>query len=119
MTGVADELLERLTRVYPAARDPERARGQAAYMRDRFPFLGLPAPTQRALNRQVLDGLPKPSEDDLRTVALRCWALAEREYQYFACDWLRSHGRVPGPAFLDTVRVLVTTKSWWPAWRRQ
>jgi 3-methyladenine DNA glycosylase AlkD len=113
MTGVADELLDRLVRVYPAAGDPERARAQAAYMRDRFPFLGLAAPTQRALTRTVLDGLPKPAEQDLRAVAVRCWALGEREYQYFACDWLRAHITVPGPAFLATIRVLVTTKSWW------
>src|SRR3712207_6321337 len=113
MSGVADDLLARLTHSYEAARDPERAAGQAAYMRGRFPFLGLPAPTQRALARTVVAGLPRPSEDDLRAVALRCWELPEREYQYFACDWLRAHVTVPGPGFLATLRVLITTKSWW------
>jgi 3-methyladenine DNA glycosylase AlkD len=113
MTGVAEEVLERLSRVYAPARDPERAAAQAAYMRNRFAFLGLPAPTLRALSRTVLAGVPKPTEDDLRTVALGCWARDEREYQYFACDWLRAHVAVPGPAFLATVRTLVTTKSWW------
>ena len=113
MTGLADDVLERLVRIYRAARDPARARAQAAYMRDRFPFLGMAAPTQRALTRSVLAGLPGPAEDDLRAVALRCWELDEREYQYFACDWLRTHMQVPGPGFLGTVRTLITTKSWW------
>ena len=113
MTEVADELLDRLVRTFSAARDPDRAAAQAAYMRDQFAYLGLASPAQRALARTVVAGLPKPAEDDLRVVALRCWELEEREYQYFACDWLRTHVGVPGPGFRDTIRTLITTKSWW------
>ncbi|MFI7597889.1 DNA alkylation repair protein [Actinoplanes sp. NPDC049681] len=108
-----DELLERLVRTFSAAREPERAVQAAAYMRDQFPFLGFTAATQRALARTVVDGLPAPSEDELRTVALACWDLPEREYQYFACDWLRKHVAVPGPDFLATARTLITTRPWW------
>jgi 3-methyladenine DNA glycosylase AlkD len=111
--ALAEEVLDRLVRRYDAARDPERAGPAEAYMRDQFPFLGLPAPTQRVLARSVLAGLPAPGEDDLRTVALACWELDEREYQYFACDWLRTHLAVPGPGFLATIRTLITTRSWW------
>lgn len=82
-------------------------------MREQFEFLGLATPAQRALGRQVVAGLPPPSEDELRTVALGCWELAEREYQYFACDYLRTHLDVPGAGFLPTIRTLITTKSWW------
>ena len=110
---LADELLERLIRLFGAARDPERAVQAEAYMRDQFPFLGIPAPAQRALARTALSGLPKPAEEDLRAVALACWSRGEREYQYFACDWLRTHVAVPGPGFLATVATLITTKSWW------
>ena len=108
-----DELLDRLVRVFNAAREPERAVRAAAYMRDQFAFLGLSMPTQRALARTVVAGLPKPTEDELATVTLACWALEEREYQYFACDYLRIHHAVPGPEFLDVARTLITTKSWW------
>ena len=113
MTRFADAVLERLVPAFEAARDPVRARSQAAYMRDLFPFLGLDAKSQRALARTVFAALPKPTEDDLRTVALACWRMDEREYQYFACDLLRAHARVPGPGFLGTTRSLITTKSWW------
>ncbi|PRY29944.1 3-methyladenine DNA glycosylase AlkD [Pseudosporangium ferrugineum] len=110
---LAAQVLDRLVRSFEAARDPERAWHAEAYMRDQFPFIGLPAPAQRALGRAVVDGLPAPDEDDLRDVVLACWELEEREYQYFACDWLRRYVAVPGPGFLSTARVLVTTKSWW------
>jgi 3-methyladenine DNA glycosylase AlkD len=125
--SLAAEVLDRVQQVYAAARDPERAAQMAAYMRDQFPFLGIPAPAQRALARQVLTGLGRPAEADLRAVALGCWALPEREYQYFACDWLRRHARVcPADAacrnrpksalsagFIDVARRLIVTKPWW------
>jgi 3-methyladenine DNA glycosylase AlkD len=110
---LADEVLDRLVPAFCAARDPERAVRTAAYMRDKFAFLGFSAPAQRALARTVVSGLPAPAEEDLRAVALQCWELDEREYQYFACDWLGAHLAVPGPGFLATARTLITTKSWW------
>jgi 3-methyladenine DNA glycosylase AlkD len=110
---LADELLDRLIRTFEAARDPERAVHAAAYMRDQFAFLGFSTPTQRALARTVVAGLPKPAEAQLAAVALACWDLDEREYQYFACDYLRTHDKIPGPEFLATARTLITTKSWW------
>jgi 3-methyladenine DNA glycosylase AlkD len=110
---LAAEILARLTTVYEAARAPERAAPMTAYMRDQFPFLGLPSATQRVLTREVLAGLPRPAEADLRAVAEACWELPEREYQYFACGWLRRHARVCSPAFVDTARHLISTKSWW------
>jgi 3-methyladenine DNA glycosylase AlkD len=111
--SLADEVLDRLVRLYDAARKPERAIHSAAYMRDQFAFLGFSTPTQRALGRSVVAGLPQPTEDDLRAVVLACWDLDGREYQYFACDWLRMHVDVPGPDFIETARTLITTKSWW------
>jgi 3-methyladenine DNA glycosylase AlkD len=87
-----------------------------AYMRDQFPFLGIPAPGQRALTRQVLaadSATRRPTEADLRAVALGCWALPEREYQYFACDWLRRHARVCSAGFINVAHRLIVTKPWW------
>src|SRR5256885_6351564 len=82
-------------------------------MRDQFPYLGIPTAQRRALSREVLAGLPVPTVDDLRAIALACWELPEREYQYFASDLLAQHVRRLDAGFLDTVRYLVTTKSWW------
>jgi 3-methyladenine DNA glycosylase AlkD len=113
VAALADTVLDRLVAEYGAAADPERAAPMAAYMKHRFPFLGITSAPRRALSRRVLAGLPKPAEADLAAVALGCWRLPEREYQYFACDWLIRHARIPGTAFLPTLRTLITTKSWW------
>ncbi|MEU4132822.1 DNA alkylation repair protein [Streptomyces wuyuanensis] len=112
-SDLADTVLERLTAIYPAAADPVRAREAAAYMKDVAPFLGIRTPERRALSRAVLDGTPRPAEADCTAIALRCWRLPEREYHYFAADYLRRHVGRCSSAFVPVARHLITTVSWW------
>jgi 3-methyladenine DNA glycosylase AlkD len=112
-SALADAVLERLTAAYAAAADPARAAAMRAYMKDVAPFLGLPTSERRALSRAVLAGTPRPDEADCTAIALRCWALPQREYHYFAVDYLRRHAGRCTSAFLPVARHLVTTVPWW------
>jgi 3-methyladenine DNA glycosylase AlkD len=112
-SALADTLLERLTATYAAAADPRRAVSLRAYMKDIAPFLGVTTPDRRALSRTVLRGTPRPDETDCVAVALRCWRLPEREYQYFAVDYLRGNVRRLSSGFLPVARHLVSTVPWW------
>ncbi|WP_119726662.1 DNA alkylation repair protein [Thermomonospora amylolytica] len=109
----AAEVLQRVEKTFRAHADPGRAEPMAAYMKGRFPFLGIATPQRRALTRQVLAGLSRPTEADLRTVAEGCWSLPEREFQYFACDVLIRYAAIPSAGFVGTLRELLTTKPWW------
>ncbi len=82
-------------------------------MRDGFSFYGIQGPGQQEIARAALSGIPAPTESQLRGVATACWKRSEREWQYFACGYLRRYIHVASPAFLDTLERLVTTKSWW------
>ncbi|NGN62968.1 DNA alkylation repair protein [Streptomyces sp. A7024] len=110
---LADTVLTRLTAAYPTAADPVRAEQTVAYMKGVVPFLGIPAPERRALDRTVLAGLPRPDEEDCAEIALRCWQLPEREYHLFAVDYLRRYVKRLSSGFLPTVRELITHRSWW------
>ncbi|MFF4575664.1 DNA alkylation repair protein [Streptomyces sp. NPDC001410] len=112
-SALADTVLERLTATYAAAADPARAVAMRAYMKDVAPFLGIPTPDRRTLSRTVLAGTPRPDEADCTAIALRCWLLPEREYHYFAVDYLRRHAARCTSAFLPVARYLITTVSWW------
>ncbi|MFG2352877.1 DNA alkylation repair protein [Streptomyces sp. NPDC048521] len=112
-SALADTVLERLTAVYGAAADPGRAPAMRAYMKGVAPFLGIPTPARRALSRTVQAGTPRPDEADCTAIALRCWELPEREYHYFAVDWLRRHAARCSSGFLPVARHLITTVSWW------
>ena len=116
MSSVAtlvEDVLGRVGSLLRTHRDPARAAGAAAYMRDQFVFFGIPAPDQRRIAREATAGLPAPSESELERIALACWKEEEREWQYFACSYLRRHIRVASAGFIDTARKLVTTRSWW------
>ena len=110
---VAEIVLDRLERTYREAASPANAVPMAAYMRDQFPFLGIKAPERRALDRTITSGSGPPTERDLATIAEACWDLDEREFQYFACDFVRRHVRRVSSTFLPQVETLITTKSWW------
>jgi 3-methyladenine DNA glycosylase AlkD len=110
---LADTLVQRLTAAYTAAADPERSVSMRAYMKDVAPFLGITTPARRALSGSVLEGTPRPTEDDCTALALRCWAFPEREYHYFAIDYLRRHVRRLSSGFLPVTRHLVTASPWW------
>ncbi|MFJ5548870.1 DNA alkylation repair protein [Streptomyces sp. NPDC093225] len=112
-SGLADIVLARLTAVYPTAADPVRAASAAAYMKDVAPFLGIPTPLRRTLSREVLLGTARPTEADCAAIALRCWGLPEREYQYFAVDYLRRYASRCSSGFLPVVRHLIVTVPWW------
>ncbi|MET9572531.1 DNA alkylation repair protein [Streptomyces virginiae] len=112
-SALADTLLERLTGTYAAAADPARAEAMAAYMRHVAPFLGIPTPLRRELSRAVTENTPRPSEADCAALALRCWRLPEREYHYFAVDYLRRHVDRCSSGLLPVVRHLITTVPWW------
>ncbi|MFI7388162.1 DNA alkylation repair protein [Streptomyces sp. NPDC049813] len=112
-SAFADTVLARLPAVYGGAADPRRAAQMRAYMKDVAPFLGLASPVRRELSTVVLAGTPRPDEADLTALALRCWALPEREYAYFAVDLLRRHVRRLSSGFLPVARHLVTTVPWW------
>jgi len=113
VSSLPSELLNRLDGLFAAAGDPERAVGMRAYMRDQFPYAGVPAPALRKLERAAFAGMPPPSAQELSAFALGCWQRPEREFQYVACDYLRAHAAVPGASFIDVARTLITTKSWW------
>ncbi|MFE3577737.1 DNA alkylation repair protein [Streptomyces vinaceus] len=112
-SALADTLVDRLTTTYGAAADPERAAAMAAYMKDVAPFLGLRTPLRRELSKAVTAGTAEPAETDVRALVLRCWELPEREYHYFAVDYLRRHVRVCSSGFLPVLRRLIVTVPWW------
>ncbi|MGW0777714.1 DNA alkylation repair protein [Streptomyces sp. NPDC002835] len=112
-SDLADTVIERLVAAYPAAADEARAARAAAYMKGVAPFLGIPTPARRALSRTVLAGTLRPDEADCTAVALRCWALPEREYHYFAADYLRRHVGRCSSGFLPVAHRLITTVPWW------
>ncbi len=104
---------EAIVEVFSAHRDPARAEGMSAYMKHRFPFLGISSPERRRLVKIALAGLSRPTEDDLLEFAQGCWERPEREYQYAAIDQLRKAAKRLSEEFLNELPWMIVTKPWW------
>jgi 3-methyladenine DNA glycosylase AlkD len=114
MSSWAADLVAGVRGVLEPVADTERARPMVAYMKNRYPFLGIATPPRRALVASVVRGAGRPTEQDLAEAMYALWALDEREYQYVACDLLARHQRVCGASFLvEHAEPLIQTKSWW------
>jgi 3-methyladenine DNA glycosylase AlkD len=107
------ELADRITAALEPARDPDRAEPMAAYLRHRYPFLGIAAPQRVALVRTALAGTSRPSAGELLDAADVLWRRDEREYQLAAAGLLHRWVTILPSSALARVEVLLTTRSWW------
>ncbi len=112
MTSAANlDLVDRLRDQLATVADHERAKAMAAYMRNQFPFLGVPSPTLKLALRAAEPG--RLGQAELAVAARKLWQLPEREYQYAACALLNRFVKGCGPDFIDVAHDLIVTKSWW------
>lgn len=92
--------------------DPEKAPGMRAYMRDQFEFLGVPAPTRRALTRAHIRGAVRRPGVDWEFIG-RCWECEYRELQYVAADYLQAVQKRLMPDDIHRIKQLAQRKPWW------
>lgn len=93
--------------------DPEKALGMAAYMKDRFVFLGVPSPDRKLFARPLINAVKRTTETDLLDLARALWDEPEREFHYVAADALRRGAGQLSATTLPQIRVLIETNSWW------
>jgi 3-methyladenine DNA glycosylase AlkD len=83
----------------------------SAYMKNRFPFLGIHKPERAKLTRDFLRAM-KPVVRDWALVH-RIWELPQREFQYLAIDVVRVWKDQLDCQDLAEIQQLAVTKSWW------
>ena len=117
LSAASREFVQRLEQLFTANAHQRKAAEMRSYMRDQFTYLGLPSPTRRALHAEAQAGYTTDSE--VFDLAVDLYGYEHREYQYVACDLMRSFMRRKrrpdfdrAQAFATTER-LIRTKPWW------
>ena len=93
-------------------KEEQKAAGMAAYMKNNFPFLGIPKPERTALSKAFLKKKKKEDGIDWDFV-FECYDKAEREYQYLAVAYLNEVKDKLTYADISDLERVITTKSWW------
>ncbi|HQU80914.1 MAG TPA: DNA alkylation repair protein [Azonexus sp.] len=106
-----EQLAAQIQHTLAALADPARAVAMRAYLRDQFPFLGIPTPARRAALKPLLK--VDFDQNRLLTVADQLWRLPEREYRYAAIDLLARHVGQLDSSAVAPLLALAQREPWW------
>ncbi|MFK8025480.1 MAG: DNA alkylation repair protein [Ilumatobacter sp.] len=109
MRASIDDLRRRLE----SLADPVNAAPMAAYMRDRFEFLGVKTPERRATSREMIRDSRQWDVDDVVDGAVELRSLPQREFHYVASDLLARNASRLRATDLAAMQRLVTLDAWW------
>lgn len=95
-----------------ANKDDAKSAWMAAYMKNKFQFLGVPTPIRRKICRKYFALAPNSGRIDADFIDL-CYQSDFREHQYAAVDYLLEKHPLLVKADFKIIEKLITTKSWW------
>ncbi len=91
----------------------EIARGQKAYMKNRFDFYGIKSPLRREIQKPFLMKKYLPPKSFLEETVKILWEKPQREYQYFSQEFAFKYVDQPEKNDVELIEYMITHKSWW------
>lgn len=98
---------------YEGHRNLANAKKMAAYMKNKFPFLGIHSPKRSEINTELFVKLGSVDLVDLEPLIFELWKMPEREYQYLAMVLISKLKNKLTPSHLEFILELILDKSWW------
>ncbi|MDP4088333.1 MAG: DNA alkylation repair protein [Bacillota bacterium] len=98
--------------IFCASKNEENSIKMASYMKNKFPFLGIPKPERARLSGDFLKQHKKDTAIDWEFI-FKCYDMQEREYHYLALDYLMLLIKQLVPEDMSRIEKLITTNSWW------
>lgn len=93
--------------------NPAIARGQKAYMKNKFEFYGITALQRKKLQKPFLMKQHLPPRRDLSRLVKKLWRLPQREYQMFAQELVHKFDKELVKEDIALLEYMITHKSWW------
>ena len=116
MSSTNDQLISAVREALAQHSDPAKSAAMQAYMKSPMPFLGVPAPRQAQVFRQVFAAHPLSSFDEWRDTVLALWREArfrEERYAAIALTGDRRYRAFQTLAALPLYEEMVVTGAWW------
>ena len=90
----------------------KQAIAMQAYMKNLFPFCGIPSPLRKTLEKEWFSTFDIPTWKQLKSISRELRNLPEREYQYTAITLLEKHKKLRVVNSIKFFEKLIITKSW-------
>ena len=95
------------------AQNPLVAKPMAAYMKNKFCFLGIKKPQRAPIQKNLFKRYPLANEEELIIALKLLWGKPEREFHYVACNLAYYYKKLWTEAMLEVFTSLICSKSWW------
>jgi 3-methyladenine DNA glycosylase AlkD len=93
--------------------DPANAIQMRKYMKDKFAFYGINSPLRKEICKEHKNQYGLFPEAQTMGIVRWCWETPEREYQYFAMEFLGKNQKNVHQEMITLYEYMITTKSWW------
>lgn len=106
------DMYEKIKEQFEENRDKENAVKMAAYMKNLFPFYGLPTPKRRAIYNDFLKKEKKKKIVDWYFLD-KCYEDEYREFQYLVIDYLAAMQKFLTYNDVPHIKKYIKSKQWW------
>lgn len=93
--------------------NPPQAEKMTKYMRYKFIYFGIMASLRKQIMKEFKDVYGLIPEGNLKDIVKWCWQQPEREYQYFAMDFIHRRRKNSTKKDIELYQFLLENKSWW------
>jgi 3-methyladenine DNA glycosylase AlkD len=102
-----------LEREFKKYADPENAVPMRKYMLNKFDFFGINSPLRKEIFNRYKQQYGLIPENKGKEIVTWCWEAPQREYQYFAMDFLVRKKNKADEQSIGLYEFMITHKSWW------
>lgn len=98
---------------FEAHRNKLQGQPMAAYMKNKFQYLGIKAPQRKKLLSSFIKQYGKPNRQEIEGVIIGLWSLSFREYQYCALELSEKVLKKPKEDDIFIIEYMLEYKQWW------
>ncbi len=106
-------LTDEIKKAFEEKANQENAVPMAAYMKNRFEFLGIKSQLRKEIQRPFMKQIKSLDTGELKSLLKSLWLMPFREYQYFAAEILEKNYKRFDEDYIVEFEWFITTKSWW------
>lgn len=107
------DIVHELEDAFLPHKDTGKALSMSRYMRNQFPFFGIPGPLRSSISKPYLQYFAHTNAKDLSICIRQLWEMPEREFQYFCIDAAMKAKKQWQADFIEDIEYMITHKSWW------
>lgn len=91
----------------------EEAIPMKKYMKNKFDFFGIKSPLRKDIYKDFKNKYGLLPDENFEEIIKWCWKQNEREYQYFAMEFLSKRMKKSTLEIIDLFEFMIVEKSWW------